>query len=182
MNLGVYHKAVPVLKGFSLLLFYLSGNYLVVRELAGVLLNTEIPVGTEIPLAPFFYAFTLAVPVLYIVYALRQKSRLLLWIGLLALAFSVFTIRYYHHFLPPAVALTLGGVLLFMVAYFAIKKLKDKTTGITFQPDRSANGNLAMAETLITVAQFGQKAAVASDSNSGFGGGGFSGGGSEGGY
>ena len=182
MNLGVYYKAVAVLKGFSLLLFYLSGNYLVVRELSVVLLNNEIPIGTEIPLAPFFYAFTLAVPAFYIVYGLRQKSRLLLWIGLLALAFSVFTIRYYHHFLPPAIALTLGGVLLFAVAYFSIRKLKDNTTGITFQPDRSANSNLMLAETLVTVAQFGQKAAVESDSNSGFGGGGFSGGGSEGGY
>jgi hypothetical protein len=104
----------------------------------------------------------------------------MLWIGFLALAFSIFTIRYYHHILPAEVALTLGGLVLFAFTYFSIKKIKTNETGITFLPDRFSNSNSQLnLEIVIAASQFGLKPEIkAEESPMDFGGGGFSGGGS----
>ncbi|MNL60921.1 hypothetical protein D3C87_1847760 [compost metagenome] len=79
-------------------------------------------------------------------------------------------------------ALTLGGVVLFVIAYFSIKKLKEKESGLTFKPDRINNSNaLLNAEAIIVASTFGMKPGVKpQDSPMEFGGGGYSGGGSEG--
>ncbi|HJS01753.1 MAG TPA: hypothetical protein VJ780_12545 [Flavobacterium sp.] len=176
-----YHKGILLLKNFGLVLFYLSGNYLVVRELSEVLLETEIPANLDIPFAWFFYAFTVIVPVFYIVYGLKLQERILLWIGFLSGGFSIYTIRYYHQILPIEIALILGGLLLFAIAYFSIKKIKDKTSGITFQPDRFINsGDFINAEALILTSQLGLKPETTIESPMEFGGGDFSGGGSSG--
>ncbi|MGA9636920.1 hypothetical protein [Flavobacterium sp.] len=177
----LYHKGIVVVKNFSLVLFYLSGNYLVVRELSVALLGNEIAPNSDIPFAWFFYAFTFIVPAIYIVYGLRDKKRSMLWIGFVATVFSIYTIRYYHHLLPTEVALTVGGLLLFCITYFSIKKIKDKTSGITFHPDRFINSSdFIHTEALILTSQFGLKPEVHTESPMEFGGGDFSGGGSGG--
>lgn len=179
-----YKKGVLLVNGFSLILFYLAGNYLVVRELTIELLNKEIPASEEIPLAFFFYGFTIIIPLLYLFFALKKHDRIMLWLGLLGVGFSIYTIRYYHHFIPTEIALTLGGLALFTFAYFTIKKLKEKETGITFKPDHlDAYQSIINAETLIVASQFGMKAeSQAPNSDMEFGGGDFSGGGSGGSY
>ncbi len=68
--------------------------------------------------------------------------------------------------------------MLFGLAYFSIQKLKNKTEGITFQPDRDTNNSFLLNAQVsqCTVAN----ATTAPAANSGpmdFGGGGFSGGG-----
>ena len=155
---------------------------MVVRELSILLLEKDIPVTQEIPFAIFFYVFTLSIPICYLFYSLIKKDKPMLWIGFLALAFSVFTILYYHHILPVEVALTLGGLVLFVFSYFLIKKIKNNETGITFLPDRFSDSNsLLNAETLIVASQFGLKPEIKPEkSPMNFGGGGFSGGGSKG--
>ena len=176
-----YYKGLLVANSFCLILFYLSCNYLVVRELSAMLLGIEILPGKDIPFAIFFHAFTLVVPVLYLVQAIRTKDRIMLWISFLAIGFSIYTIRFYYSVLPIEVALTIGGLVLFAIAYFSIKKLKDKETGLTFKPDRINNSNaLLNAEALIVASTFGLKPEVKTESPMDFGGGGFSGGGSEG--
>lgn len=176
-----YHKGILFLKYFGLILFYFSGNYLVVRELSVLLLGNEIAPNSDIPFAWFFYAFTFIVPALYIIYGLKQFNRIILWIGFLTIGFTIFTIRYYHQVLPVEVALILGGLVLFTIAYFSIKKLKNQTTGITFQPDRFINSNdFINTEALILTSQFGLKPEAVNESPMEFGGGGFSGGGSDG--
>lgn len=176
-----YSKGILWVKNFGLILFYLSGNYLVVRELSIVLLENEIAPNSDIPFALFFYAFTFIVPALYILNGLKQHNRSMLWIGFLTVGFTIFTIRFYHHVLPIEVSLTLGGILLFAIAYFSIKKLKDKTQGITFQADRFINSNdFINTEALILTSQFGLKPESSVESPMEFGGGDFSGGGSSG--
>ncbi|OXA75533.1 hypothetical protein SAMN05444397_101658 [Flavobacterium aquidurense] len=177
-----YYKGLLLANSFCLVLFYLSCNYLVVRELSVMLLGNEILPGTDIPFAYFFYAFTLIVPIVYLVQALKTKDRIMLWISFLAIGFSIYTIRFYYSVLPIEVALTLGGLVLFAIAYFSIKKLKEKESGLTFKPDRINNSNAILnAEALIVASAFGMKPAVKpQDSPMEFGGGGFSGGGSEG--
>ena len=177
-----YYNGLLLANSFCLILFYLSCNYLVVRELSVMLLGNEILPGTDIPFAYFFYAFTLIVPIVYLVQALKTKDRIMLWISFLAIGFSIYTIRFYYSVLPIEVALTLGGLVLFAIAYFSIKKLKEKESGLTFKPDRINNSNaLLNAEALIVASTFGMKPGVKpQDSPMEFGGGGYSGGGSEG--
>lgn len=176
-----YYNGLLLANSFCLILFYLSCNYLVVRELSVELLGSEVLPGQDIPFAIFFYAFTLIVPIVYLVQALKTKDRIMLWISFLAIGFSIYTIRFYYSVLPIEVALTLGGLVLFVIAYFSIKRLKDNEIGLTFKPDRINNSNSILnAEALIVASTFGLKPEVKSESPMDFGGGGFSGGGSEG--
>ncbi|OMQ13235.1 hypothetical protein [[Flexibacter] sp. ATCC 35103] len=182
LKVSYYYNGLLLANSFCLVLFYLSCNYLVVRELSAELLGNEVLPGQDIPFAIFFYAFTFIVPVLYLVQALKTKDRIMLWISFLAIAFSIYTIRFYYSVLPIEVALTLGGLVLFTIAYFSIRKLKDNETGLTFKPDRINNSNAILnAEALIVASTFGIKPEIkAPDSPMDFGGGGFSGGGSKG--
>ncbi|MES2573547.1 MAG: hypothetical protein V4572_01265 [Bacteroidota bacterium] len=187
-NLSVpyYYNGLKLTQAFCLILFYYAGNYYVVRELNANLSNTYYynDVSPEIPFAVFFWAFTFITPIVYLVYSVKNKDRIMLWIGFPALCFSFFSFRMYHHVLPPEIALTIGGLALFAFTYFAIKKTKSNETGLTFKADRfsdpNAFGNL---QTLVVASQFGLKPEVkAEESPMDFGGGGFSGGGSEGSY
>jgi hypothetical protein len=176
-----YYSGLLLAKSFCLVLFYLSCNYLVVRELSSELLGIDVQPGQDIPFAYFFYAFTFVVPVLYLVQALKTKDRILLWISFAAIAFTIFTIRFYYSVLPIEVALTLGGLVMFGIAFFSIQKLKNKESGLTFKPGRINNSNAILnAETLIVASALGMKPEVKTDSPMDFGGGGFSGGGSSG--
>lgn len=184
LTLQYYHNGLKLAKGFSLILFYIAGNYYVVRELNFSLSEyySFDRTSPEIPFAIFFWAFTISIPVVYLFFALKNKDRMMLWIGFLALCFAFFTIRAYHHVLPPEVALTIGGILVFAFTYFSIKKLKHKETGITFKADRFTDPNaFANLQVLVATSQFGLKPEVkAAESPMEFGGGGFSGGGSSG--
>jgi hypothetical protein len=178
-----YYNGLKLAKGFCLVVFYIAGNYYVVREL-NASLSEEYYGGLspEIPFALLFWAFTFVIPVVYLVFSLRNKDRTMLWIGFLALCFSFFTFRTYHHVLPPEAALTIGGLVLFAFTYFSIKKTKLKETGITFKADRFTNPNaFANLQVLVAASQFGIKTEVkVEESPMKFGDGGFSGGGSGG--
>lgn len=178
-----YHsKGIQLTTTFSLILFYLSGNYLIVRELSIVLLDKPIPASKEIPFAYFFYLFTFIVPIFYLVYSLYKKDKPMLWIGFLGLVFSFYTIRYYYPILPIESVLTISGLLLFICTYFTIKKIKNKESGITFLPDRFSDvSDFVNLQALIVTSQFGIKPeAKIEESPMEFGGGTFSGGGSSG--
>ncbi|PIF70648.1 hypothetical protein [Flavobacterium sp. 2] len=174
-----FRDGLILANSFCLILFYLSCNYLVVRELSFELLGVDVLPGQDIPFAFFFYAFTFIVPIVYLVQALRTSDRIMLWISFAAIGFSIFTIRFYYSVLPIEVALTLGGLVMFAIAYLSIQKLKNKEEGLTFKPDRINNSNAILnAEALIVASTFGMKPEVKTDSPMDFGGGGFSGGGS----
>ncbi|WP_347052001.1 hypothetical protein [Flavobacterium olei] len=177
-----YYNGLLLANSFCLILFYFSCNYLIVRELSVELLGTDVKPGSDIPFAYFFYIFTFIVPLIYLFQALKTKDRIMLWISFLAIAFSIYTIRFYYSVLPIEVALTFGGIILFGIAYFSIKNLKEKESGLTFRPDRINHSEaLLNAEALIVASAFGMKPEVKPETSPmEFGGGGFSGGGSEG--
>jgi len=173
----LYANALRVTKVFSLVLGYFSLNYMVVRELSQSLMGIIVEEGADIPLAFLFYGFTFIVPLFYIGYSVYSKDRMMLIVGVLTLGYSFFTIRYYHQLLPLEIALLLGGVVLFVVVFAAIRVLKHKETGVTFKPDRSSDSNLLLnAQALILSTQADMKP-VAAENKMPFGGGGFSGGG-----
>jgi hypothetical protein len=176
-NYFIYRNALQLTKIFSLVLAYASVNYMVVRELSESLMGIVVTKGNDIPLAFMFYGLTFGIPLAYVYYALQKKDRTLLSIGLLALGYSFFTIRFYYSLMPLETALLLSGVLLFAISFFSIKKLQHKTSGITFQPDRDANSNIILnAQALIINSQISTKPVI-DESKMPFGGGGFSGGG-----
>lgn len=173
----LYTNALLVMKVFSLALGYFSVNYMVVRELSQSLMNITVEEGTNIPLAFLFYGLTFLVPLFYIGYSIYIKDRMMLIVGILTLGYSFFTIRYYYQLMPLEIALLLGGMVLFAIVFAAIRLLKNKETGVTFKPDRSADSNLILnAQALLINSQVDIKP-VAGQENMPFGGGGFSGGG-----
>ena len=176
-DLIIYKNALLVLQAYSLILVCLSVNYLVVRELSQVLMGIIINGNNDIPLSFVFYVLTFLMPVLYIIISLKQKTRTMFIIGLLALGFAIFSIQYYYSFMPPEIALVLAGILLFVSAYFCIQKLKHKESGITFMRDKNSNTNsLLYAQATIINSRLNTEV-NAPEQNMTFGGGGFSGGG-----
>lgn len=169
--------------GFIAILFYLSGNYLVVRELGSMLLEHSPEPDSDITFAPFFYLFTLLCPLIFVYFGLRKKNRMLIWIGAICLAFSVFTFRYYFHVMPLELALILGGTLLFALSAFTIRKLKGKDSGLTFEPDRYwAGEEFLNLEALTLIERHGSNPSPDTGNETEFGGGDFGGAGSGGKY
>lgn len=128
-----YAACLLMLKALGLVFFYLGGNYLVVREANAELHNMYK--STQIPFAPVFYAFTAGIPLLYIVLGLRRADRPTLLVGLLALAFSIFTLRYYHSIMPPEIAAVAAGLVLTVLAGVLLRWLRPARFGLTSEPD-----------------------------------------------
>lgn len=176
-----YKNSLQIIQIFSLLLGYFSLNYLVVRELSVEVMNITISENNDIPFAFLFYGFTFLIPMFYLVYALKSKDRIMLYIGFLTLCFSFFTIRFYYSLMPLELALILAGVILFGLAYLSIKILRNKENGLTFKPDHGNHTNdLSDAELLIINSQINVNQVAPIEQNMTFGGGNFSGGGSSG--
>lgn len=169
---------------FTLVLFYVSCNYYVIRESSSLLFNMLLADGQDIPLAWLFYLLTAMVPLLYIYFGLKRKDKTLLWSGLWLLVFAVFTFRYYFDLGHPEVTLTVCGLILMAIAYFAIQYLKTPRHGLTFKEELDEHPTFkSNAEAMIVMEGFAQTTGNPVTSNTiDFGGGASGGGGSEGSY
>jgi hypothetical protein len=148
-----YARCQMLLSALCLMTFYLGGNYFIVRQGNAMLNDIAAAIAPQIPFASIFYFLTLSIPVLYIVLGLRQKDRILLWIGLFAFAFSVFTYRYYFDFLTIEQGLTLAGLLLMLLSGFVISYLKSPKAGLT--DEILSKRQLANLEALIAAQHLG---------------------------
>ncbi|WP_216678878.1 hypothetical protein [Hymenobacter siberiensis] len=129
-----YTSCLLMLKVLTLAVFYLGGNYLVVCE--GNAELHSLNVSVQIPFAPLFYLFTAGIPLLYITLGLRRADRPLLLLSLLALAFSIFTLRHYRSLLPPEIAAVATGALLtVLLAGALLRALRPARFGLTSLPD-----------------------------------------------
>ncbi len=128
-----YEGARQTIRLLGLVVVYLAGNYLVVRE-ANAVLSGQNPSGHP-PFGALFIGFTAAVPLVYIGLGLRRHDRLLLTLGLLAVGFSAFTLRTYRSVLPPAVAAALVGAALTALAAFGLRYLRPHRHGLTSVAD-----------------------------------------------
>ncbi|TDE17401.1 hypothetical protein [Dyadobacter psychrotolerans] len=126
-----YEDCIVFVKVLSLICSYLGGNYLVVREANAMLNNFSGAVSPQISFAPLFWFCTIAIPVGYIFFGLKGKNRMLLVTGLICLAFSVFTYRFYYDFLTVAQVLVVAGIFMLLFAVWAIKYLKEVRLGIS---------------------------------------------------
>ncbi len=139
-NTRYYTDCQDIIEILALATFYLGGNYLVVRE-GNAMLNS-LSDSTQIAFAPLFYFFTAIIPIFYIVRGLQKHDRKLLIVGILAIAFSIFTYRTYFSVLPLEWALTIGGILLILLTILAIRALKTpngrrSAFGLTYDPSGS---------------------------------------------
>lgn len=171
-----YKNPLQAVEVLSLLLAYFSVNYLVVREFAQDLMGILVTPTNDIPLAFAFYFFTFAVPAVYLFFGIKEKNKTMLWVGIFTVGFSIFTIRFYYHIMPPEWALLLGGIGLAVISLLLIRKLKHKERGVTFQKDRMHDSKALSVAQAVIVNSHGLGHGPA-QGNMPFGGGGFSGGG-----
>ncbi|WP_022825418.1 hypothetical protein [Hymenobacter norwichensis] len=173
-----YKPCLTLLKALTLLTFYLGGNYWVVREGNGLL--SDAPVSGQVPFAWVFYVFTAVIPVAYVVVGLRRFDRIWLWVGLLIVGFSLFTLRYYRSLLPPEVAATLAGSVLVATMLWVARYLRTPQHGLTAASDGDEDNQKFNLESLIVA----QTATVPQPEAPGFqfGGGSSGGGGADGSY
>ena len=128
-----YATCLLTLKLLGLATFYLGGNYLVVRE--GNAALHSLSDSVQVPFAPIFYALTAGIPLLYIAFGLRRADRPTLLMGLLAVGFSLYTLRHYRSLLPPEIAAVLAGVVLTLLAGALLRVLRPARSGLTSLPD-----------------------------------------------
>ena len=130
-DLKLWSDNLLILEVCCLLLVYAGGNYLVVRELSVRMMDLTLEPGQDIPFAFLFYFFTVVIPVIYLWAGIRSKDKVLLRVGLVALAFSVFTFKYYYSFGHPEITLMVAGVISSLVAILLMRHLKEIKSGFT---------------------------------------------------
>lgn len=127
-----YATCLLTVKVLALTTFYLGGNYLVLRESP----IFELFSGSLRVVAEWgFGTLTAAIPLLYIVLGLRRADRAMLLLGLLALAFSLFTLRHYRSLMPSELAAALAGTVLTVAAGALLRYLRPERFGLTSLPD-----------------------------------------------
>ena len=182
-----YADPLNLVQWFALIVLVASGNYFVVRELNGLLIDRlpgqPAPANApEIALPWLFWLLTFVIPLFYLFRGFAKKDRMFLFLGALGLVAAFSTVHEYVALLPLNVALTLGGVALITVAVFGIRYLASPKHGFTDDPDPESPDqffvNLGTAVAMQAAA--GAQQRPANDLR--FGGGNFGGGGSEGSY
>lgn len=174
-----YRPSLLVLRALALAGFYLAGNYLIVREGNAELAGGYGP-SPQVPLAPIFYLLTAAIPLLYLYLGLRRHDWLVLLVGVLAVAFSIFTVRYYHAIMPPELAATLAGLVLIGLSLAALRYLRTPRHGLTAAADDEATPHFNL-ESLV-MAQTAHVPAAPTETGFQFGGGQSGGGGADSSY
>ncbi|MBT2557754.1 hypothetical protein J7E24_08155 [Hymenobacter sp. ISL-91] len=174
-----YRTCFMALEVLALATFYLGGNYLIVRE--GNAAIGGLLVSAPIPFAPVFYLLTALIPLFYLYYGLRRYRRVWVLTGLATLAFSGYTLRFYHSVLPPALASALLGAALIGLMAAALRYLRTPRHGLTTAPDNEAGERPGLNLEALIVAQTAH-APQAPEPGLQFGGGQSGGGGAQGQY
>jgi uncharacterized membrane protein YgcG len=127
----IFENQFVILKTSSLTLFYLAGNYFVVRELSIKLMGLNLAGQDDIPFAFIFYTLTALVPIGYIYWGIRQKSILQIRVSLLTIFLSAITFKYYFSLGPPEITITLSGLILIAISLLCFNYLKQIRRGYT---------------------------------------------------
>ncbi len=128
---SIWTSNLTIVESLSLLIIYLAGNYLVVRELSVNLMDLSLGEGEDIPFAYPFYALTILLPALYLYFGVKEKDFVLIRTSLIVIAFSVFTFKYYYGFNHPEVTLTIAGLILLGISLVLLNYLKSIRAGYT---------------------------------------------------
>jgi hypothetical protein len=189
-----YADPLNLMEWVALIILAASGNYFVVRELNGLLL--ELPVrqlandrAPQIGLPWLFWLLTFIIPAVYLRQGLTRKNRMLLILGVLGLIGAVITVHNYLALVPLNVALTVGGLLLIGWAVAGIRFLRRPSgervhfrNGFTDDPDYESPDQFFVNIGTIAAIQGAAGTPHPPKQEIQFGGGDFGGGGSEGKY
>lgn len=126
-----YGNALIAVSVLSLILFYLSGNYFIVRELGASMGSGGLAEVEPVPFGWFFWIWTFMIPLLYIGFGLKRKDVVLLRTGLILIAAAAFTLKNYHYIAATELLLAGTGTALIAVAWAAISYLKVPKNGFT---------------------------------------------------
>jgi hypothetical protein len=135
-KLRFWDSSMMITEILSLILFYMAGNYFIVRTLSEELFSLQLQNGEDIPLSFIFYAYTAIIPVAYIFLGLKKKNKLLLQTGLILVVLSVITFKYYFSLGHPEITMTIGGIIMIIVAWLSINYFKIPKFGITYIEDK----------------------------------------------
>ncbi len=102
--------------------FYLGGNTFIAKEIFKLS-----------SLMTLFYLLTAVIPFLYILLGILRKNAILFRVGLLALAFSIFTFKYYFSVDYTEFLLTGTGIILILLAKLGTHYLKTPKYGFTIE-------------------------------------------------
>jgi uncharacterized membrane protein YgcG len=171
---------LTVTEFLSLAVVYAAGNYFVVRELSEKMMNLYIAPGEDIPFAFLFYFLTVSIPVVYLYAGIKKKDLVLLRLSLIALAFSVFTFKYYYSTGHHEVTFTVSGALLLIVSITLLRYLRTIRNGFTSENILSDKWTNSNAEAFIISQTLGGNKGVPTEAPAQGGGGSFGGGGASG--
>jgi hypothetical protein len=149
-------KSFNAVKLLSILSLYASLNYYVVRELSSKMFDIEYS-----PLHPFayggiFWFCTILIPFGYVALGIVKRDFYFLRAGLVLIAISIFTVRYYYPVLPAEMAMLIAGVILVVLSYLLMQYLKMPRHGFTFLNIHPAGRRLNI-EGLIIAQAFAQQ-------------------------
>lgn len=136
----IFEDQFVLVKTIALILFYIAGNYFVVRNLSVKLMGLNLSAHEDIPFAFVFYILTALIPIGYLFLGIKQKSILLIRVGLLVLAFSALTFKYYFSLGHPELTATVSGALLIIIALVLFNYLKQIRGGFTRELLLQENG------------------------------------------
>ena len=182
-----YTDPLNLIQWFSLIMLAAGGNYFVVRELNGLLMErvpgVRLPKeAPEIALSALFWVLTFLIPGVYMGRGFTKKGRMLLIVGLLGLIGAAATVHEYAALVPLNVALTLGGGILVGLAIVGIRYVAQPKHGFTDEPDDDSPNEFFTSAANAAIVQATGAATQAPKDNLRFGEGDFGGGGSEGKY
>src|SRR5262249_24927382 len=115
-RLRYYKACCTFVEILALLTLYIAGNYFAVREVSNIMFELNLKEGESIPAGWFFWIWTALLPIVYIFRGIQKKDVILLRTGLILVAAIVFTVRYYHHIAPIEIAMSIGGLIMILVA------------------------------------------------------------------
>ncbi|MEO6455487.1 MAG: hypothetical protein ABIN97_15515 [Ginsengibacter sp.] len=176
----VYQHCFKTITLLTLVTFYASGNYFIVKEVSDQMFHFQVGSNDHIPFGWLFWIFTLTIPPAYIIYGIIKKDFLVMRTGLGLITATVFTVRYYYTFLSAEIEMLIAGVILIWVSYALIKYLKTPKYGFTSEELYPSKKQSLNVEALIIAETFNKQPAIEGPGL--FGGGSGGGGGATGEY
>jgi hypothetical protein len=167
-----YQHCFTLIKILALLILYAAGNYFVVREVSNSMFDLQLKEGESVPYGWVFWIPTVLLPAVYIFRGIQKKDVILLRAGLILVAAVIFTIRYYYHLAPLEIAMSIGGTIMILIAYFLTRYLTPPKHGFTHaEPNDPDLAGLIQVESLIVAQTFHQTPASEAGKHFDFGGG-----------
>jgi len=155
----LYKFCCEAIMFITLITFYASGNYFIVKELSNEMFNLHLSLHDTVPFGWLFWIFTFLIPPAYIIYGIKHKNFLFIRTGMGLIAATVFTVKYYYAVLPVEMEMLIGGIILIALSYALIKYLTISKHGYTSANLYPSKKEILNVEALIIAETFNKQPA-----------------------